>query len=940
MDIVQLKNLEPIFGSWYVDREIGSGSFGKVYAIYKDDAGMRFWSALKIITIPLNDNEIQELDAQGFTYEAKIKYFDNIAAGITEEIRIMNTLRGYSNIVCFEDHLTLMHSDGIGRDILIRMELLQRLDDYMRKIRATQYDVVCMLRDIAQALVLCDKKNIIHRDIKPDNIMVSASGDYKLVDFGIARNMERASQASTKAGSYPYMAPEVQMHQHYGKSVDIYSLGIVAYRELNAYRYPFLPPYPQPFTAADRDNALYRRFSGEKLPMIPGVSRPLFSIIEKSAAFRPDHRYSSANELLSDLENVLKMPDLKRIEIYDAEGNLMPPGGISKKVTGNQASSTVIPNSSSKVDSSSASEKSPRTPPPAPVTKAEIVAKGKSKGRKIALISAVVLLAASAGLVFFGLRGHSTPLEYKKISLKSSLGEQGCITRNNNNQFTVFGDAEAGKEVKIQVKDGGLNFYDETFLAEDGSWKTGNIELNSLSGEGVLVVSATYSDKEEEGNTIRIQYDVGCTLNVTDDVSEDSESLSGTTDKNADITIYLNGNKQSTTSKAGGDGRFSVDLRKLSLLENDEIVVRATDEYSNLAEKKVTVSRGQFIPVTMEKPVQLVEAGSYYLNKAGASRAEIVLNGTARKNQSITIYANQQPVDQVQADSDGGWKYSFNVKNMEEGSTWVISADYTDPSRRADGRAATFAFTKDTACAAEIIKESAQAGSAKVRVKTEAGASVSLSVNDTKMTETADDQGIAVFSLSTVLQDEDHIQAKVTDRAQNKAEVAPYTVIAPGRYKIALSCQDLSDGDVRYVNGEKQSILLEGHKMDGQSLILTIDRLGKSIRIPSSWPNDWSKEIDISTWSDGEVTIQASYESDELAAYTEALSFVIDKNPPSYTIAADSLDLTPDAKSIFLTTEKNARVVLYINGDLYQSVDASEENVTFQLQQLAWTLQL
>ncbi len=209
MDYAQLKRMEPIFGSWYVDQEIGSGSFGKVYAIYKDDAGIRFWAALKIISIPTSDNEIKELDAQGFDQAAKIRYFDNISAGIMEEIRIMNTLRGYTNIVCFEDYQTIKHPDGIGRDILIRMELLQRLDDYMRKINATHYDVICMLRDIAQALVLCDKKNIIHRDIKPDNIMVSDSGDFKLVDFGIARNMERTAVASTKAGSYPYMAPEV-----------------------------------------------------------------------------------------------------------------------------------------------------------------------------------------------------------------------------------------------------------------------------------------------------------------------------------------------------------------------------------------------------------------------------------------------------------------------------------------------------------------------------------------------------------------------------------------------------------------------------------------------------------------------------------------------------------------------------------------------------------
>ena len=92
MDIVQLKQMEPIFGSWYVEREIGSGSFGKVYAIYKDDGGFRFRAALKVITIPTNNNDIQELDSQGFDHAAKVRYFDNISAGIMEEIRIIKVV--------------------------------------------------------------------------------------------------------------------------------------------------------------------------------------------------------------------------------------------------------------------------------------------------------------------------------------------------------------------------------------------------------------------------------------------------------------------------------------------------------------------------------------------------------------------------------------------------------------------------------------------------------------------------------------------------------------------------------------------------------------------------------------------------------------------------------------------------------------------------------
>ena len=319
MTYEELKRLEPIFGSWYIERELGEGSFGKVYKIYKDDAGHRFYAALKIITLTPGHGGEQGLDQR------------SVIENLEAEIRIMNTLRGYSNIVCYDDHQTFLHPDGVGRDILIRMELLERLDDHMQRIRASHYDVLCMMRDICYALIQCEKKSIIHRDIKPDNIMVSESGDYKLVDFGIARNMERSTLIATKAGTYPYMAPEVQKMQPYGQNVDIYSLGIVVYRELNAYRYPFLPPYDLKFSAEERDRALSRRFNGEKIPPIPGVSKKVFAIIEKCTAFRPDRRYGSASELLSDLEAVMNAPELHAKRLYDANGRLLPVVQASKK---------------------------------------------------------------------------------------------------------------------------------------------------------------------------------------------------------------------------------------------------------------------------------------------------------------------------------------------------------------------------------------------------------------------------------------------------------------------------------------------------------------------------------------------------------------------------------------------------------------------------------
>ena len=70
----------------------------------------------------------------------------------------------------------------------------------------------------------------------------------------------------SKKGTYTYMAPEVFKGEEYGPSVDLYSLGIVMYRYLNKNRTPFLPPFPDPISPRDRDEALRLRMSGEKLP--------------------------------------------------------------------------------------------------------------------------------------------------------------------------------------------------------------------------------------------------------------------------------------------------------------------------------------------------------------------------------------------------------------------------------------------------------------------------------------------------------------------------------------------------------------------------------------------------------------------------------------------------------------------------------------------------
>ena len=79
----------------------------------------------------------------------------------------------------------------------------------------TEKEVIKLGMDLSKALEYCRKLKIIHRDIKPENIFVSRFGDFKLGDFGIARELERTMSGFSKKGTYSYMAPEMYKGEKY-----------------------------------------------------------------------------------------------------------------------------------------------------------------------------------------------------------------------------------------------------------------------------------------------------------------------------------------------------------------------------------------------------------------------------------------------------------------------------------------------------------------------------------------------------------------------------------------------------------------------------------------------------------------------------------------------------------------------------------------------------
>lgn len=294
-----------VFGSWTIRRKLGEGSFGRVYEINREDFGEVYRAALKVITVPSSDAELQSALGEGMTIAEARTYFYGVVEDIVREFAIMAKLKGTANVVGYEDHAVIQHEDGIGWDILIRMELLNPLLPYAYAHPFARRDIIRLGIDICRALELCQKYNVIHRDIKPENIFVSDNGDFKLGDFGIARTIDRTMSGLSKKGTYNYMAPEVYRGGDYGFSVDLYSLGIVLYRLLNKNRVPFLPAPPAPITFQSRESALARRMSGEEFPNPIYAEGRLAEIIRKACAFDPKQRYSSPAQMRQELEAIL-----------------------------------------------------------------------------------------------------------------------------------------------------------------------------------------------------------------------------------------------------------------------------------------------------------------------------------------------------------------------------------------------------------------------------------------------------------------------------------------------------------------------------------------------------------------------------------------------------------------------------------------------------------
>lgn len=292
-----MDEIKKIWPKWEVISVLGQGGFGKVYKIKRNTFGEETYAAVKVVKIPSDMMEVDEVASTGLSPEDIKEYYREITLHLLDEIKMMEKMKSASHIVAIEDYEVVENENSFGWTVYIRMELLKNLAEYTKEHPMDEAEVRKLGLDLLKALEFCHDSNVIHRDIKPQNIFVSQFGEYKIGDFGISREVEKANATMSQKGTKTYMAPEMIRLAKYGKSVDIYALGLTMYELLNHGRMPFFPPYPQKFYPSDRETAMLRRLNGEPLPDADGASPKMNEILKRALAANPQNRYQNAKEM-------------------------------------------------------------------------------------------------------------------------------------------------------------------------------------------------------------------------------------------------------------------------------------------------------------------------------------------------------------------------------------------------------------------------------------------------------------------------------------------------------------------------------------------------------------------------------------------------------------------------------------------------------------------
>ena len=271
-----------------VTDKIGSGGMSDVYKA-KDHKLNRF-VALKVLKSEYSEDK---------NFVTKFKVEAQSAAGL--------------------QHPNIVNVFDVGEDNGIHyivMELIEgiTLKKYIQRYvqRNTKLPVreaVSILIQVAQGIEAAHNNHIIHRDIKPQNIIISREGKVKVTDFGIARAASANTISSNAMGSVHYISPEQAKGGFVDEKSDIYALGITLYEMLTGH-----VPFDGDSTVTIALQHVQNDMPSAKID-VPDLPISVERIIEKCTQKKPDRRYLKVSSLIADLKHSLANPDEDFVQI-------------------------------------------------------------------------------------------------------------------------------------------------------------------------------------------------------------------------------------------------------------------------------------------------------------------------------------------------------------------------------------------------------------------------------------------------------------------------------------------------------------------------------------------------------------------------------------------------------------------------------------------------
>lgn len=238
----------------------------------------------------------------------------------TKDATFVENFKRESQAAAGLSHPNIVGVYDVGREGNINyivMELIdgQTLNKIIEEEAPMDYrKVIDISKQVAQALRVAHKNKIIHRDVKPHNIMITSDGVVKLADFGIARavNDTTLSTGSKIVGSVHYFSPEQARGNYVDERSDIYSLGIVMYEMLTG---------KVPFDGENPVTVALKHINEEIIPPIelePGIPPALNRCVMKATDKYQTKRYASADELIQDLDNISFVTDVVGDSIFES----------------------------------------------------------------------------------------------------------------------------------------------------------------------------------------------------------------------------------------------------------------------------------------------------------------------------------------------------------------------------------------------------------------------------------------------------------------------------------------------------------------------------------------------------------------------------------------------------------------------------------------------